>query len=75
MKSRFFTIVTPLMILIFCVLGASAAIGATAPVYNAAELTNRLKTGAYLQKTDNLMIIVDGQGETFLGSARRRTKR
>lgn len=67
MKSRFFTIVTPLMILIFCVLGASAAIGATAPVYNAAELTNRLKTGAYLQKTDNLMIIVDGQGETFLG--------
>lgn len=67
MKSRFFMIVTPLMILMFCGLGASAVIGATAPVYNAAELTNRLKTGTYLQKTDNLMVIVDGQGETFLG--------
>ncbi len=67
MKSRFFTIVTPLIMLLFFVLGITPVFSAIPPVYSSAELTNRLKTGAYLQKTDNLLIIVDGLGKTFLG--------
>lgn len=67
MKSRFFTIVTQLLMLSVFFLSITPAFSAIPPAYNAEELTNRLKTGAYLQKTDNLMIIVDGLGETFLG--------
>ncbi len=67
MKSRFFRIVTPLLVLSFFLLNITPAFSSTHPTYSSDELTNRLKTGAYLQKTDNLLIIVDGQGETFLG--------
>lgn len=67
MKSRFFTIVTPIMMLLVLLLGINPAVSAIPPVYNSVELTNRLKTGAYLQKTDNLMIIVDDQGESISG--------
>jgi OOP family OmpA-OmpF porin len=67
MKSRFFTIVTQILMLSVFFLSITPAFSAIPPAYNAEELTNRLKTGAYLQKTDNLMIIVDGLGETFLG--------
>jgi len=35
---------------------------AYASKYNSEELTRRIKTGAYLQKTDNVMIIIDGLG-------------
>lgn len=44
--------------LLLCV-GVPAAM---ASKYNADELTQRIKTGAYLQKTDNVMIIIDGLG-------------
>ncbi len=43
--------------------------------YNSNELTRRIKTGAYLQKTDNLMIIVDGQGKAdWLGRETQQVK-
>ncbi|MDA3785796.1 MAG: OmpA family protein [Deltaproteobacteria bacterium] len=75
MKSRFLTIVTPLLMVLFLVGGNSAAFGSTPPpAYTSAELTNRLKTGAYLQKTDNLMIIIDGQRESRWFSPRHREK-
>lgn len=64
MKSRFFTIVTTLLTLSLVFLGITSALCSTTPEYNSTELTNRLKTGAYLQKVDNLMIIVDGQTTT-----------
>lgn len=75
MKSRFFTIVTPLIILAVFTLGITPVSSSTPPPeYNSTELTNRLKTGVYLQKTDNLMIIVDGSGETFLGGESKSQK-
>ncbi len=76
MKSRFLTIVTPLLMVLFLVGGNSTAFGSTPPpAYTSAELTNRLKTGTYLQKTDNLMIIIDGQRESGWRSPRHREKR
>ena len=63
MKSRFSTIVKPLMSLLvvsfLCWLPATAFSSG----YNSDELTRRIKTGGYLQKTDNLMIIIDGTGK------------
>jgi OOP family OmpA-OmpF porin len=43
--------------------------------YNSDELSRRIKTGRYLQKTDNLMIIVDGTGDqSWLGFETQQVK-
>ncbi len=82
MKSRFFTIVKPLMFLfvlsLMCWLPGTAMSGRyyagdtyhetenysnETEGYSSDELTQRIKTGAYLQKIDNIMIIMDGLGE------------
>ncbi len=63
MKSRFFTIVKPLMFLLVISLLCWLPATAFSSGYNSDELTRRIKTGGYLQKTDNLMIIIDGTGE------------
>ncbi|MEN8256513.1 MAG: OmpA family protein [Thermodesulfobacteriota bacterium] len=75
MKSRFFTIVNPLLVIAVFFFSITPAFSSTPLVYDSNELTNRLKTGAYLQKTDNLMIIVDGLGETFLGVGEPRNQK
>ncbi len=75
MKSRFFTIVNPLLMLSVFFLFITPAFSASPAGYDSAELTKRLKTGAYLQKTDNLIIIVDGLGETFLGVGEPRNQK
>ncbi len=74
MKSRFFKIVTPLLMLSIFLFGITPAFSSRPPAYSADELTNRLKTGAYLQKTDNLLIIVDGQGQSRWMTSRSTSK-
>lgn len=63
MKSRFFTIVKPLLFLLVASLLCGLPATAFSSGYNSDELTTRIKSGGYLQKTDNLMIILDGTGE------------
>ena len=61
MTSRFHSIVTPVIIAILAIsLNSQYAMSSSKTgIYNSEELTSRLKTGNYLQKTDNLMIIID----------------
>ena len=60
MKSWHLKYLRPVLVLaILFFVSAPLAFGSQ---YNSDELTRRIKTGAYLQKTDNVMIIIDGLG-------------
>ena len=75
MKSRFITIVRPLMFLLIVSLLCWLPATAFSSGYNSDELTRRIKTGRYLQKTDNLMIILDGTGgQNWLGLETQQVK-
>ncbi|MDA3970874.1 MAG: OmpA family protein [Desulfobulbaceae bacterium] len=63
MKSRFLTIVKPVLFVLAASLVCGLPATAFSSGYNSDELTTRIKSGGYLQKTDNLMIILDGTGK------------
>ncbi|MEN8140640.1 MAG: OmpA family protein [Thermodesulfobacteriota bacterium] len=60
MKPWHLKLVQPTLFLVILLLTAPPV--AFGGKYSSEELTDQLKTGAYLQKTDNVMIVVDGLG-------------